>query len=97
MKKAILLFVVLSLACVASVRTRAQDASAVAFINVNVIPMDKERVLKNQTVIVRNPLENVENTERRAGVMLNGRWFTQTQLDKWLDEIAPRFQRALDH
>ena len=44
-----------------------------------------------------NPLENIENTERRAGVMLNGRWFTQTQLDKWLDEIAPRFQRALDH
>ncbi len=44
-----------------------------------------------------NPLENIQNTERRAGVMLKGRWFAQTQMDKWLDEIAPRFQRALDH
>jgi imidazolonepropionase-like amidohydrolase len=43
-----------------------------------------------------NPLENISNTERRAGVMLKGRWFTQTELDKMLDEIAPRFQHALD-
>ncbi len=43
-----------------------------------------------------NPLENISATERRAGVMLKGRWFAQTELDKWLDEIAPRFQRALD-
>jgi imidazolonepropionase-like amidohydrolase len=43
-----------------------------------------------------NPLENIAHTERRAGVMLKGRWFTQNQLDTWLDEIAPRFQHALD-
>lgn len=43
-----------------------------------------------------NPLENMANTERRAGVMLKGRWLVQTELDKMLDEIAPRFQHALD-
>ena len=43
-----------------------------------------------------NPLENIAHTERRAGVMLRGRWFTQPEMDKWLDEIAPRFQHALD-
>jgi imidazolonepropionase-like amidohydrolase len=43
-----------------------------------------------------NPLENIANTERRTGVMLKGRWFTQAEMNKWLDEIAPRFQRALD-
>ncbi len=43
-----------------------------------------------------NPLENISNTEKRAGVMLKGKWFTQGELDRWLDEIAPRFQRALD-
>ncbi len=43
-----------------------------------------------------NPLESIAHTERRAGVMLKGRWFTQAELDKWLDEIAPRFQHALD-
>lgn len=39
-----------------------------------------------------NPLDDVANTEKRAGVMLNGRWFTQAEMNKWLDEIAPRFQ-----
>jgi hypothetical protein len=29
--------------------------------------------------------------------MLNGRWFPQTELNKWLDDIAPRFKHALDH
>jgi imidazolonepropionase-like amidohydrolase len=43
-----------------------------------------------------DPLENITNTERRAGVMLRGRWFAQAELDKMLDEIAPRFRRALD-
>jgi imidazolonepropionase-like amidohydrolase len=43
-----------------------------------------------------NPLSDIANTERRAGVMLKGRWFSQDELDKMLDEIAPRFERALD-
>lgn len=43
-----------------------------------------------------NPLDNIANTERRAGVMLKGRWFTRGELDKMLDEIALRFQHALD-
>jgi cytosine/adenosine deaminase-related metal-dependent hydrolase len=43
-----------------------------------------------------NPLEDIANAERRAGVMLRGRWMPQSALNKELDEIAPRFQRALD-
>lgn len=43
-----------------------------------------------------NPLEDISNTERRNGVMLKGRWLTQKEMDKWLDEIAPRFRHALD-
>jgi imidazolonepropionase-like amidohydrolase len=43
-----------------------------------------------------NPLDSIANTERRAGVMLKGRWLAQSQLDAMLDEIAPRFQHALD-
>jgi imidazolonepropionase-like amidohydrolase len=38
-----------------------------------------------------NPLDDISNTEKRAGVMVNGRWFTQAEMNKWLDEIAPRF------
>jgi imidazolonepropionase-like amidohydrolase len=43
-----------------------------------------------------NPLDNISNTERRAGVMLKGKYYTQTEMNKWLDEIAPKFQAALD-
>src|SRR6185436_9443888 len=43
-----------------------------------------------------NPLDNIGNTERRAGVMLKGRWFPQSELNKWLDEIAPRLRNALN-
>lgn len=66
MKKSVFLLLFLALAAFFPAPTNAQDASAIAFVNVNVIPMDRERVLRNQTVVVRN------------------------------DEIAPRFQHALD-
>lgn len=41
-----------------------------------------------------NPLENISNTEKRVGVMVKGRYFTQSEMNRWLDEIAPRFQKA---
>ncbi len=37
-----------------------------------------------------NPLENISNTERRAGVMLRGKYYTQTEMNGWLAAIAPR-------
>lgn len=44
-----------------------------------------------------NPLENIANTERRAGVMIRGRWIAQAEMDRWLEAIAPRFQKAGSH
>jgi imidazolonepropionase-like amidohydrolase len=41
-----------------------------------------------------NPLENIEATRDRAGVMLKGKWFTQTELNGWLDEIAPKIANS---
>src|SRR3712207_5329212 len=53
MRKTLLLLFLLTALCPA----RAQEAArATAFVNVNVIPMDRERVLKNQTVVVRDGL-----------------------------------------
>ena len=43
-----------------------------------------------------NPLDDIANTQKRAGVMIKGKYFTQAELNRWLDEIAPRFQHALD-
>ncbi|HET9713423.1 MAG TPA: amidohydrolase family protein [Pyrinomonadaceae bacterium] len=43
-----------------------------------------------------NPLDDIANTQKRAGVMLNGKYYAQAEMNKWLDEIAPRFQHALD-
>ncbi len=37
-----------------------------------------------------NPLDNIEATKNRAGVMLKGKWYTQAELNRWLDEIAPK-------
>jgi|SRR5262245_13320524 len=39
-----------------------------------------------------NPLDDISNTEKRAGVMTRGRWMPEAELKKMLDEIAPRFQ-----
>lgn len=42
-----------------------------------------------------DPLLDIRNTERRSGVMLKGKWYTQAELDCWLDEIAPRIASSL--
>jgi adenine deaminase len=43
-----------------------------------------------------NPLENISNTEKRSGVMLKGKYYRQSEMNQWLDEIAPRFHHSLD-
>jgi hypothetical protein len=35
-----------------------------------------------------NPLADVTNASRRAGVMLRGRWLPNAEIAKLLDEIA---------
>lgn len=37
-----------------------------------------------------NPLENIANTEKRAGVMLKGKYYAQAEMNGWLDQIAPK-------
>ena len=37
-----------------------------------------------------NPLTNIANTENRAGVMVNGRWLAESDIQKRLAEIAAR-------
>jgi imidazolonepropionase-like amidohydrolase len=44
-----------------------------------------------------NPMENISATENRAGVMLKGKWYTQDELNRWLDEIAPRIAGSMVH
>jgi imidazolonepropionase-like amidohydrolase len=43
-----------------------------------------------------NPLDNIDATENRSGVMLKGKWHPQTELNGWLDEIAPKIHGALE-
>lgn len=42
-----------------------------------------------------NPLDNISATENRAGVMLKGKWYAQAELNRWLDEIAPKISGSL--
>lgn len=37
-----------------------------------------------------NPLDDISATKNRSGVMLKGKWYTQTELDRWLNDIAPK-------
>jgi hypothetical protein len=54
MKRSIALLFTLSLFISTTAQTRSAGAGTVAFVDVNVIPMDKERLLQHQTVIVRD-------------------------------------------
>ncbi len=38
----------------------------------------------------RDPLRDITATAHRSGVMLKGKWFAQDELDRWLEDIAPR-------
>lgn len=42
-----------------------------------------------------NPLENISATKDRSGVMLKGKWYKQSELNKWLDEIAPKIAGSI--
>ena len=42
-----------------------------------------------------NPLENISATENRAGVMLKGKYYTQAEMNKWLDEAAVKIHNSL--
>jgi imidazolonepropionase-like amidohydrolase len=42
-----------------------------------------------------NPLDDISNTAKRSGVMLKGKWYEQTELNRWLDEIAPKIANSL--
>jgi cytosine/adenosine deaminase-related metal-dependent hydrolase len=41
-----------------------------------------------------NPLEAIANTERRAGVMVRGRWLPEAELRAMLDRIAEKFRKV---
>ena len=43
-----------------------------------------------------SPLADIANTQKRAGVMLKGKYYPQAEMNRWLDDIAPRFRHALD-
>jgi imidazolonepropionase-like amidohydrolase/pimeloyl-ACP methyl ester carboxylesterase len=42
-----------------------------------------------------SPLENIFNTEKRSGVMLKGKYYPQAEMNKWLDDAAPKIHNAL--
>ena len=43
-----------------------------------------------------NPLVNISNTRKIAGVMVKGNWILRDEIEQMLNQIAPKFQNALD-
>lgn len=68
MKKTILLLFILLWAGFASGQTRPASPGTVAFIDVNVIPMDQERVMPHQTVVVRDGVVTDVGDVRRVKI-----------------------------
>ena len=42
-------------------------------------------------LLSENPLEDVTNTQVRLGVMVQGQWFTQAELDAMVDEFIATY------
>ena len=42
-----------------------------------------------------NPIDNILATENRAGVMLKGKWYTQSELNGWLDAAATKISGSM--
>ena len=47
--------------------------------------------LANLILLEQNPLGNVSHTRNRVGVMARGQWFTQTELDRLVDEYVATY------
>ena len=39
-------------------------------------------------LLTDNPLDDIGNVAKRAGVMVNGRWFPEEEIQRRLEEIA---------
>src|SRR5687768_570680 len=66
----------------------AASAALTAFVGVNVVPMDEERVLRGQTVIVRDgsieaigPVEEIPVPEGARVIYGRGRWLMPGLID----------------
>ena len=46
-------------------------------------------------LVAGNPLEDVANVRQRSGVMVRGRWLTETELREMLDELATSYVSTL--
>jgi len=43
-------------------------------------------------LLEKNPLKDITNSRKIAGVMIRGRWLSKTDLQKGLDEIAAFYE-----
>ena len=56
-----------------------------------------ERGKRADLILVEgNPLENVANAARQAGVMLRGQWFTEDELKEMLEEVVASYEPPKD-
>jgi len=41
-----------------------------------------------------NPLDNISNTQKIAGVMIQGRWLSKVQIQEELERLAAPYDRS---
>jgi imidazolonepropionase-like amidohydrolase len=72
---------------------RAGTSGAAEFMNARVEFGTVEVGRRADLILVDgNPLENIANVNKRTGVMLRGKWYSQQQLQSELEKLAARFR-----
>jgi hypothetical protein len=54
--------------------------------------VDYERRRTDLLLVESNPLEDVKNVSKRAGVMVNGRWLTEEELKQRVAALRKSYQ-----
>ena len=79
----------------------AQQPAEVAFVDVNLVPLDADTVLDHMTVVVQGDrVATVGRASRRwphfgkvVGVIARGKWLPQGELDRKLEELAAGYAK----
>ncbi len=71
---------------------RTATANAAEFLRTDKFGMVAEGKAADLILLEANPLKDVSNASRRVGVMLRGRWFSEEELRKMLEDLAVSYK-----
>lgn len=71
---------------------RTATANAAEFLRTDKFGIVAEGKVADLILVEANPLKDVSNASRRAGVMVKGQWFSEEELRKMLEDLAASYR-----